>query len=80
MTPFPGVLIQRELALSLGGFNQRAGPLADYDFWYRLACAGRVEVVREVAAFYRVADGQWTERAWPTMISSSFRSQTVARR
>ncbi len=68
MTPFPGVLIRRELAQRLGGFSERAGPLADYDFWYRLACAGRIEVVRAVAAFYRVADGQWTERAWPTMI------------
>jgi glycosyltransferase involved in cell wall biosynthesis len=68
MTPFPGVLIRRELAQSLGGFSENAGPLADYEFWYRLACAGRIEVVRTVAAFYRVADGQWTERAWPTMI------------
>lgn len=68
MTPFPGVLIRRDLAQKLGGFSEAAGPLADYEFWYRLACAGRIEVVREVAAFYRVADGQWTERAWPTMI------------
>jgi glycosyltransferase involved in cell wall biosynthesis len=68
MTPFPGVLIRRDLARQLGGFRESAGPLADYEFWYRLACAGRIEVVRTVAAFYRVADGQWTERAWPTMI------------
>lgn len=68
MTPFPGVLIRRDLALQLGGFSEKSGPLADYEFWYRLACAGRIEVVREVAAFYRVADGQWTESAWPTMI------------
>ena len=68
MTPFPGVLIRRDLAQQLGGFSEAAGPLADYEFWYRLACAGRIEVVRIVAAFYRVADGQWTERAWPTMI------------
>lgn len=68
MTPFPGVLIRRELALRLGGFDERAGPLADYDFWYRLACSGRVEMIREVGAFYRVNDGQWTDTAWPAMI------------
>ena len=68
MTPFPGVLVRRELALRLGGFDERAGPLADYEFWYRLACAGRVEVVRTVGAFYRVGAGQWTERAWVPMI------------
>jgi len=68
MTPFPGVLVRRELALRLGGFDERAGPLADYEFWYRLACAGQVEVVRTVGAFYRVGAGQWTERAWVPMI------------
>jgi len=68
MTPFPGVLFDRETALRLGGFSERAGPLADYDFWYRLACVGRVEVVRTLGAFYRVTDQQWTAQAWPMMI------------
>lgn len=68
MTPFPGVLFPRELGLRLGGFDERAGPLADYEFWYRLACAGRITVIRETAAFYRVTDDQWTARAWPVML------------
>jgi glycosyltransferase involved in cell wall biosynthesis len=68
MTPFPGVLVRRKLALELGGFDERWGPLADYEFWYRLACAGPVEVVRAVGAFYRVSPGQWTEREWGRML------------
>jgi len=68
MTPFPGVLVRRELAIQLGGFDEKQGPLADYDFWYRLACAGPVEVVRAVGAFYRVSPGQWTERTWGRML------------
>ena len=32
MTPFPGVLLRRELASKLNGFDERQGPLADYDF------------------------------------------------
>ena len=68
ITPFPGMLLRRELALELGGFDPHWGPLADYDFWYRVACAGPVEVVRVVAAFYRVAPGQWTERTWGRML------------
>jgi glycosyltransferase involved in cell wall biosynthesis len=68
MTPFPGVLVRRKLALELGGFDERWGPLADYEFWYRLACAGPVEVVREVGAFYRVSPGQWTETEWARML------------
>lgn len=68
MSPFPGVMLRRSTALGLGGFDERWGPLADYEFWYRVACAGRVEVVRAVGAFYRVAPGQWTERAWVRML------------
>lgn len=68
MTPFPGVLFPRELGLRLGGFDERAGPLADYEFWYRLACAGRIEIVRARAAFYRVTGSQWTVRAWAEML------------
>jgi len=68
MSPFPGVLFRRDLALRLGGFSESWGPLADYEFWYRLACSGPVEVVRTRAAFYRVAPGQWTEQNWPRML------------
>ena len=68
MTPFPGVLVRRKLALELGGFDERWGPLADYEFWYRLAGAGPVEVVRAIGAFYRVSPGQWTEREWGRML------------
>jgi hypothetical protein len=62
------VLFRRDVALRLGGFDEAWGPVADYEFWYRLACAGRIEVVREVGAFYRVAPGQWTERTWGRML------------
>jgi glycosyltransferase involved in cell wall biosynthesis len=68
MTPFPGVMMRRDVALRVGGFNEAWGPLADYEFWYRLACAGPVEVVQAVGAFYRVAPRQWTERVWADML------------
>jgi GT2 family glycosyltransferase len=68
MTPFPGVAIRRDVAERLGGFDERWGPIADYEFWYRLACAGPVVQVEAVGAFYRVSAGQWTERAWGRML------------
>ncbi len=71
MTPFPGVLIRRDLVLGLRGFDERWGPLADYEFWYRLGCAGPIEVVRAVGAFYRIAPGQWTEGEWGRMLGLS---------
>jgi glycosyltransferase involved in cell wall biosynthesis len=67
-TPFPGVLFPRRLGLYLGGFDPRWGPLADYEFWYRLAAAGPAEVVRTAGAFYRVSEGQWTATQWPVML------------
>ncbi|HVU33025.1 MAG TPA: glycosyltransferase [Opitutaceae bacterium] len=68
MTPFPGVVFPRDLGRRLGGFDPREAGLADYAFWYELARHGRIETVRSPAAFYRVNEGQWTERAWPTML------------
>lgn len=68
MTPFPGVVFARDTALRLGAFDSRQGGLADYSFWYDLACAGRVETLRVPAAFYRVGHAQWTEHEWPTML------------
>jgi glycosyltransferase involved in cell wall biosynthesis len=68
MTPFPGVLIRRSVANELGGFKEAWGPLADYEFWYRLSCAGTISSVRIPAAFYRVSKGQWTDASWPRML------------
>jgi glycosyltransferase involved in cell wall biosynthesis len=68
MSPFPGVLVRRDVAMRLGGFDARWGPIADYEFWYRLSRVGRIEVVGVVGAFYRVAHGQWTERIWRRML------------
>jgi glycosyltransferase involved in cell wall biosynthesis len=68
MTPFPGVLVRRDVALRLGGFDERWGPIADYEFWYRLGCVGKIKQVRTVGAFYRVAPGQWTEQVWDDML------------
>ena len=71
MTPFPGVVFSREVALRIGGFDARHGGIADYVFWYELARAGRVELVRQTSAFYRVMFGQWTEREWPAMLRTA---------
>jgi glycosyltransferase involved in cell wall biosynthesis len=73
MTPFPGVVFRRDVALRLGGFNPQEGGLADYAFWYELARGGPVETLRTPAAFYRVNEGQWTEREWPTMLRRAHR-------
>lgn len=68
MTPFPGVVFSRAAARRIGGFNALEGGIADYAFWYDLVGTGRIEVIRETAAFYRLGPGQWTNREWPRML------------
>jgi hypothetical protein len=68
MTPFPGVVFSRDLALKLGGFDRRESGIADYAFWYALARAGHIETIPVTAAFYRISDEQWTREAWPAML------------
>lgn len=71
MTPFPGVVVSRALALEIGGFPAAQRGLADYAFWYALACRGPVATLRSPAAFYRVNEGQWTDEAWPQMLRTA---------
>lgn len=68
MTPFPGVVFAKRIADQIGSFDPDAAGIADYQFWYELSRRGRIEVVRSIAAFYRVNPGQWTEQAWPAML------------
>ncbi len=68
MTPFPGVVLARDCIEALGGFDAQWGPLADYEFWYRVAQYGKIEFIDTTAAFYRISDSQWTNQAWPQML------------
>lgn len=70
-TPFPGVVFKRELLTQIGYFNPQWESLADYEFWYRLALSGHIEIIKSRACFYRISDSQWTNQAWPTMLKKS---------
>jgi hypothetical protein len=71
MTAFPGVVFRRDLAVRLGLFDPTLGGIADYAFWYALASSDPVLTFAEPGAFYRVSEGQWTERAWPDMLRTA---------
>ena len=68
MTPFPGVVLSRACVQALGGFDPAWGPLADYEFWYRVSQYGEIVFIDHPGAFYRVSEGQWTARVWPQML------------
>lgn len=58
ISPAPGVLIRRELALRLRGFDPALYPCADYDFNIRAMINGGAYWIGERLAYYRSVDGE----------------------
>ena len=58
VSPAPGVLLQRSLALQLRGYDDTLYPCADYDFNIRATINGGAYAMFERLAFYRTSDGE----------------------
>lgn len=58
ISPAPGVLIRRSLALRLRGFDPALYPCADYDFNIRAMIDGGAYWIGERLAYYRNAEGE----------------------
>ena len=54
----PGVLMHKNLAVSLGGFDDDLYPCADYDFYIRATLLGTAYSLAENLAYYRTSDSQ----------------------
>lgn len=54
-----GVVMNREMALSIGGFNSKWYPIGDYEFWCRWAMKfGDIKVVPEEVGLYRMQQNE----------------------
>ena len=54
-----GVVMNREMALSIGGFNAEWYPIADYEFWCRWATHfGNIQVIQQEVGLYRMQQNQ----------------------
>lgn len=54
-----GIVISRDLALSIGGFDAAWFPIADYEFWCRwVASVGRIPIVSEKVGLYRMRQNE----------------------
>lgn len=60
LSPFPGVMINKEVASKLGGFDAKHYPIEDYDFWYRYSTTRPMLYVNQELAFYRTSPSQDT--------------------
>jgi len=69
LSPFPGVFLNRETALKIGGFNKDLHPIADYDFWYRYSTTVPMLYVKQKMAYYRISPQQSTNNLVDNMIN-----------
>lgn len=54
-----GIVLQRDKALALGGFNPDCHPIADYDFWCRWTAAyGPLPIVMRQVSLYRMRQNE----------------------
>lgn len=70
--PFPGVLVKKDIALKIGGFNNELFPVADFDFWYRYSRETRVAYIPEDMAYYRISPSQSTNSMISDMINNIY--------
>jgi glycosyltransferase involved in cell wall biosynthesis len=58
LTPFVGVMLNRDKALELGGFVKDYYPIADFDFWFKYSKVNKMMLVNQELSFYRVSSQQ----------------------
>ena len=70
--PFPGVLVNKDVALKIGGFNNELFPVADFDFWYRYSREMPMVYIPQPMAFYRISASQSTNSMVTDMINNIY--------
>ncbi len=73
LSPFPGVVFNRDLGLRLNGFNVSLHPIADLDFWRRLTENSTMLYIDQEMAYYRISPNQSTVRLIDDMINNVYR-------
>jgi glycosyltransferase involved in cell wall biosynthesis len=73
LSPFPGVVFNRELGLKLNGYNVSLHPIADLDFWRRLTENSVMLYIDQKLAYYRISPNQSTNRLIGDMINNVYK-------
>lgn len=71
--PFPGVLVKKDIALELGGFNSDLHPIADFDFWYRYSQRMTMFWAKQDMSYYRISPTQSTNHLIDGMINNVYK-------
>jgi glycosyltransferase involved in cell wall biosynthesis len=69
---FPGVLLNKDVAMNIGGFKNGLFPIADFDFWYRYSKEMPMIYVNQDMSFYRISPSQSTNQVIDAMINNIY--------
>jgi glycosyltransferase involved in cell wall biosynthesis len=72
LTPFPGVVLDKDLALKIGGFKSELHPIADFDFWYRYSITTNMLYVDQEMSYYRISPLQSTNHLIDAMVNNVY--------
>lgn len=72
LTPFPGVVVNKDLALRIGGFKSELHPIADFDFWYRYSTSANMYMVNREMTYYRISPTQSTNHLIDAMVNNVY--------
>lgn len=72
LTPFPGVVLNKDKALSIGGFRADNHPIADFDFWYRYSKEFGMLYVNQNFSYYRISPVQSTNTLIDAMVNNVY--------
>jgi glycosyltransferase involved in cell wall biosynthesis len=71
--PFPGVLVKKDTALELGGFNNDLHPIADFDFWLRYSKREQFFYVNQDMSYFRISPAQSTNHLIEAMVNNIYK-------
>ncbi|MDR1884363.1 MAG: glycosyltransferase [Prevotella sp.] len=72
LSPFPGIVFPKDIAIKINGFNDSMYPVSDYDYWIRLSYIIPVYKTSKVLAYYRISEQQSTNKAFIDIIEKTY--------
>lgn len=72
LSPFPGIVFRVNLALKIGGFDEKGKVIADFDFWLRMSYISKCYKTTTPLAYYRISDSQGTTDVYAKVVSEVY--------
>lgn len=67
-TPFPGVAVNRKIAINAGGFEAKFMPAPDLNLWHKMHLISKLYILDNKLAFYRMSDQMYSSKHAQKMV------------